>query len=76
MKRQGNLESRPVGTVHVNLLLDTREFEVELAKGSSIPQHLCSKIDKERNQHVLLNNITYHRQRESAVAICDALVIM
>jgi hypothetical protein len=56
IKRQQDVEGQPIGIAHVNLLLDTREFEVEFTNGHKealsanlIAQHLYSQIDEEGN---------------------------
>ena len=78
-RRVTGFDGRPVGTAHVNPLLDTREYEVlELEDGTTeryfantIAENLWSQCDSEGRQFQLLKEITDHRKNGRALSKDD-----
>jgi hypothetical protein len=69
---------RPVGVAHVNPLLDTRQYEVELEDGTTdayfaniIEENLYSQVDNEGRELLAFKEISDHRKNGHAIGIAD-----
>ena len=71
----------PIRKASDNPILNTRMFEVEYVDGNNsalsanlVPENMFVQIDKERNHHVLMDEITDHQFDEEALNSQDAFV--
>ena len=67
-RRIENEDGSRAGTYHRNPMMDTREYELEYDAGTHdryfenvIAENLCSQIDSEGNQFLVLEEISDHR---------------
>ncbi|GAX25842.1 hypothetical protein FisN_6Hu120 [Fistulifera solaris] len=82
-KRKRDSDGKPVGKRHLNPMMDTRLYEVELADGTvrelhanNIAECMFSQVDSEGRSYRLLKEITNHRKNASAVSKEDGVVLM
>ena len=74
VKRLRDHNGRPIGIRHSNPILDSREYEVQFADGSSqsflantIAENLYSEVDTEGRQFAIMTEITDHEFDPSAL---------
>ena len=74
VKRLRDHNGRPIGIRHSNPILDSREYEVQFADGSSqsflantIAENLYSQVDTEGRQFAIMTEITDHEFDPSAL---------
>ncbi len=82
IKRRRDHNGRPVGIRHSNLILDTREYEVQFPDGSTqsylanvIAENLYSQVDAEGNQYAVMDEITDHEYDASVMTEGDLKLI-
>jgi len=74
MKRTRDEDGNPIGQWHSNLLLDTRQYKVQLADGSTseytanlIAENLFAQCDPDGKYHLVFKEIVDHRHDNTAV---------
>jgi hypothetical protein len=72
-------DGTPVGVLHSNPILDTREYEVSIPDGSTdcyvanmIAESLYSQVDPDGREFILMKENVDHRSDGSAVPVNDA----
>ena len=77
-RRMTNYDGTTIGTAHVNPLLDTREYEVELEDGTTdayfaniIAENLYSQCDSEGRELLSFREICDHRKNNRAITIAN-----
>ncbi|KAI2494242.1 Reverse transcriptase (RNA-dependent DNA polymerase) [Fragilaria crotonensis] len=77
--RKRDADGNPIGKRHSNPILDTREYEVEFADGSTdifaaniIAENLYAQVDDEGKSYSILSEIVDHKRDGSAVSRDDA----
>jgi hypothetical protein len=82
MGRKRAADGTPVGVVHSNPILDTREYEVPFPDRSTdcsaenmIAESLYSQVDAEGREFILMKEIVDHRSDGSAVPVDDAYYV-
>jgi hypothetical protein len=75
-------EGNPVGRSNMNLLLDTREYEVEFPDGSinvltanAMAEFLYSQVNEEGRSYLILSEIMDHRKDGNAISGDDAMIL-
>ena len=75
-RRMTNFDGTPIGRAHVNPLLDTRQYEVELEDGTTdayfaniITENLYSQCDSEGRELLSFKEICDHRKNKRAISI-------
>ncbi len=76
------LNGTPIGHVHTNPLLDTREYEMEFKNGTmdryhanTIAEKMYAHVDNEGKQVLLVQDKVDHGKDDSAIAIDDGFTI-
>ena len=71
----------PVGTSHIDPILDTRQYEVQLPDGSVesytanlIADNIYAQCDDKGNSYTLLQEIINHRSNDKAIRIEDGWI--
>ena len=79
--RKRGPDGNPIGKRNSNPLLDTREYEVEFADGTTdsytanqIAQNLYSQVDDAGNVYTIIDEIVDHKKDGHAVAIDDGFI--
>ena len=77
-RRVTDFSGRPVGRAHINPMLDTREYEVELEDGTTdryfantIAENLWSQCDSEGRDFLTLKEIVDHKKNNRALSKDD-----
>jgi hypothetical protein len=73
-KRAKDDEGKPIGWVHDNPLLDSRQYEVQFHNGDTvvltaniIAENILSQVDDKGRRQMMLDEIVDHRILESAI---------
>jgi hypothetical protein len=73
-RRATEIDGTPIGHMHMNPLLDTREYEIEFEDGTtdrylanSIAENIYAQLDTEGHQHIIIKDIIGHRKDETAI---------
>jgi Reverse transcriptase (RNA-dependent DNA polymerase) len=81
LKQRTDLSGRPIGTPHINPLLDTREYICEMPDGTldtyhanTIAENLWSQCDVDGNEFMSFKELLDHRKNEKAMHVDDGFV--
>jgi hypothetical protein len=80
-RRKRDRDGNPVGRSNVNLILDTRVYEIEFPDGhvdkydaNVIAEHMYSQVDSEGHRFMIMDEIVDHEKDGSAVAAYDQYI--
>lgn len=72
---------RPIGSSHSNQIMDTSEYLIEMADGTTemyctnfIADNMFAQVDDEGNQYQLLSEIVDHKRDGSPISISEGTV--
>ena len=81
LKQRTDLSGRPIGTLHINPLLDTREYICEMPDGTldtyhanTIAENLWSQCDVDGNEFMSFKELLDHRKNGKAMHVDDGFV--
>jgi hypothetical protein len=82
MCRKRASDGTPVGVVHSNHILDTREYEVSFPDGSTnyyaanmIAESLYSQVDADGREFIVMKEIVDHGSNRSVVPVDDTYYV-
>jgi hypothetical protein len=81
LKRKRDDDGKALGRKHQNPMMDSRQYEVQLADGTvedvfanTIAENLYSQVDSEGRQYYLLREIVDHRRDDTALSKDEAWI--